>query len=155
MKNILLVLPSSGGAGRAIAHAVGTAKKESATLFALYVLETEVTEDALERLTDMGFIGERPSTELSEAITKEKRQRGYESLGQVQIKAMEEGVEFEPLMEQGERFSKILEVIEGRAVDLAVIVRKKERTIARYLHRPFFDELKEKSPCAIEVFDED
>jgi len=81
MKNILLVLPSSGGAGRAIAHAVGTAKKESATLFALYVLETEVTEDALERLTDMGFIGERPSTELSEAITKEKRQRGYESLG--------------------------------------------------------------------------
>jgi nucleotide-binding universal stress UspA family protein len=114
VKNILLVLSTSRTSEKALDFAVETAKREKASLVALYLLETELANEVFDRFSDIGFIGDRPSMQLSEAITKEYRQRGYEELGRVQIKAMEEGVPFEPLMEQGDYVEKILEVIRDR-----------------------------------------
>ncbi|MBI5559777.1 MAG: universal stress protein [Deltaproteobacteria bacterium] len=155
MKNILLVLPSTGASSRATEYAVKTAKKESATLFALYILETEPTKEVLERFMDIGFVGDKPMEELSEAMMKEYRQRGYEALGEVQIKAMEEAVPFEPLLETGERLPLTLDVIKRNDIGLAIVVRKKARAIARYLTGSRLDELKEEAPCKVEILDED
>ena len=74
-------------------------------LVALYLLEAGAANDAFDTFSDIGFIGDKPSAQVSEAIMKEMRQRGYEELGRVQIKAMEEGVAFEPLLEDGEPVS--------------------------------------------------
>ena len=38
---------------------------------------------------DVGFMGDKPSMNLTEAVMKEYSQRAYEELGRVQIKAME------------------------------------------------------------------
>jgi nucleotide-binding universal stress UspA family protein len=139
---------------KALDLAVTTAKKERATLFALYLLETELANEVFDRFSDIGFIGDRPSMQLSEAIIKEYRQRGYEELGRVQIKAMEEGVPFEPLMEQGDYVGKILEVIRDRNIDMAVAVRRKPNPLLKYFSRSVADELAEQAPCKVYVFEE-
>jgi nucleotide-binding universal stress UspA family protein len=154
VKNILLVLSTSRTSEKALDFAVKTAKREKASLVALYLLETELANEVFDRFSDIGFIGDRPSMQLSEAITKEYRQRGYEELGRVQIKAMEEGVPFEPLMEQGDYVEKILEVIRDRDIDMAVAVRRKPSTLLKYFSRSVADELAEKAPCKIHVFEE-
>jgi nucleotide-binding universal stress UspA family protein len=154
VKNILLVLSTSRTSEKALDFAVETAKREKASLVALYLLETELANEVFDRFSDIGFIGDRPSMQLSEAITKEYRQRGYEELGRVQIKAMEEGVPFEPLMEQGDYVEKILEVIRDRDIDMAVAVRRKPSTLLKYFSRSVADELAEKAPCKIHVFEE-
>ena len=155
MKNILLVIPGSRRSDRAIEYAVKTAKKEGATLYALYILDRAVAEEALERFSDIGFIGDKPSTQLSEAIMKESRQRGYEELGKVQIRAMEEGVDFEPLMEEGNFIDIIKKTIEKYSIELIITIRKKITTLRRYFSPSILDELKEQVPCRVEIFDEE
>src|SRR3972149_7988724 len=101
MKKILLVLSYPGFSGRAIDEAVRSAKKEKAPLAALYLLEAGAAESVFDKFSDIGFMGDRPAEDLSKLVMKESRQRGYEALGKVQIKAMEEGDDFGPLVAGG------------------------------------------------------
>ena len=155
MKKVLLILSTSRTSEKAVDFAVKKAKELGAELVALYILETGLANELFDRFTDIGFIGDRPSSQISEAIMKEYRQRGYEELGKVQIKAMEEGVSFEPLMEQGEFIQKALEVIEQRDVELAVVTRRRKGAFLRYFSRSLADELKDEAPCEVVIFDEE
>lgn len=155
VRNILLILSTSRTSSKALEYAVTTAKKEGAKLIALYIIETELANEVFDRFTDIGFIGDKPSAQLTEAIMKEYRQRGYEELGRVQIRAMEEGVDFDPLMEQGDFVEKALDVIGRCNVALAVATRRRQSAFFRYLSLSMVDELKEKAPCRVEVFEEE
>ncbi len=152
MKKVLLVLPSYTASEEAAEFAVRRAKEEKAALVALYLIAAGTADDVFETFSDIGFIGDRPSSQVSEAIMKEYRQRGYEELGKVQIKTMEEGVAFEPLMEAGEPVEKVLSTIEGMGITTAVLVKRKERAILRYFQRSYADEVAERAPCEVIVF---
>ncbi|MBI5492219.1 MAG: universal stress protein [Deltaproteobacteria bacterium] len=155
MKKVLLVLSTSGTSASAIDYAVKRAKDEGAALVALYILETGLANEVFDTFSDIGFIGEKPSMELSESIMKEYRQRGYEELGRVQVKAMEEAVGFEPLMEQGEFVRTVLDMIKKSGAGVAVLVRRKKKQIFKYFSRSLADEVKEKAPCEVVLFTEE
>lgn len=152
MKNVLLVLSTSGTDDKVINYAVARAKKEGAGVIALYILDPGLANSVFDNFTDIGFIGDKPSSELSEAIMKEYRQRGYEELGRVQIKAMEEAVGFEPLMEQGGCVEKTLDVIAGRDVSVAVLVKRKQRSLYKYFTVSHTDEVKKAAGCEVVIF---
>lgn len=155
MKNILLVLSATGTPDEVIEYAVKRAKAGPSTLVSVYLLEANAASEVFDTFTDIGFIGDRPSTQLSESIMKEYRQRGYEELGKVQIKAMEEGVDFEPLVEEGEAMEKVLAIIKRLDIGAAVAVKKKRKAFFKYFSRSFADELREKAPCEVIVFAEE
>ncbi|WKZ31744.1 MAG: universal stress protein [Thermodesulfobacteriota bacterium] len=152
MKKVLLVLPSYISSDEALDLAVRRAREDKAALVALYLIAAGAADDVFDAFSDIGFIGDRPSSQVSEAMMKEYRQRGYEELGKVQIRAMEEGVAFEPLMEAGEPVEKVLSAIEGMGITTAVLVKRKERAILRYFQRSYADEVAEKAPCEVIVF---
>ncbi|MBI3398455.1 MAG: universal stress protein [Deltaproteobacteria bacterium] len=154
MNNILLILSTSRTSQDAIEYAVGLAKKEKAKLVVLYIIETELTNEVFDKFTDIGFIGDKPSTQLTEAIMKEYRQRGYEEMGKAQIRAMEENVDFDAVTTQGDFVEKSLEVIERYNVDTAVAVKRKRSAFLKYFSKSVVDELVEKAPCKVEVFEE-
>lgn len=154
MKQVLLVLTTSGTPDSVIDYAVSKAKENDACLVALYLLETALADEVLDTFSDIGFIGERPSAELAESIMKEYRQRGYEELGRVQIKAMEEAVGYEPVMDQGDYVATVLEMIEQRDVTCAVLVRRKARRLFRYFSRSLADEVVARASCEVVVFTE-
>lgn len=151
MKKILLVLSFTGTSESVLDFAVKRAKKDGAELVALYPLKDELANEVFDTFTDIGFIGERPSSQLSESIMKEQRQRGYEELGRVQVKAMEEGVPFEPLMEHGDYVKKVLGVIKRLDVAAAILVKKKKKTFLKYFHRSPVDEVREQAACEVVV----
>lgn len=154
-KKVLLVLSTSEASDEAVDFAVSRARDEKAGLVALYLLETDAAGELFDTFSDIGFIGEKPSTELSESIMKEYRQRGYEELGKVQIKAMEEGVDFEPVMEEGDFKSKVLNLIESTGAALAVLVKsRKKRPLFKYFSRSLAEEVKERAPCEVVIFSE-
>ena len=154
MKNILLILSTSRTSNDAIEYAVNLAKKEKAKLVVLYIVETELTNEVFDKFTDIGFIGDKPSTQLTEAIMKEYRQRGYEEMGKVQIRAMEENVDFDAVTTQGDFVEKAIEVIERYKVDMAVAIKRKQSVFLKYFSKSTVDELVEKAPCKVEVFEE-
>ena len=154
MKNVLLVLSASGTAESWIDIAVQRAVKDGLGLVVLYILDKDLADEAFDAFTDIGFIGDKPSSELSESLMREYRQRGYEELGAVQVKAMEEGVAFEPLMEEGSFVSKVLEVIERMNVSVAVVVSRRERSLLKYFSRSLAQEVKDLAGCEVVVLAE-
>ncbi len=154
MKNVLLVLSTSGTEQSWIDMAVHRAVKDGIGIVALYILDKDLADEAFDAFTDIGFIGDKPSSELSESLMREYRQRGYEELGVVQVKAMEEGVAFEPLMEEGSFVSKVLEVIERMNVSVAVVVSRRERSLLKYFSRSLAQEVKDLAGCEVVVLPE-
>jgi nucleotide-binding universal stress UspA family protein len=150
--NILLVLSSTGVPDEAIAHAVREAREKGSTLVALYVIRVSQASTASETFTDTGFVGDKPSEALSEAIMKDYRQRGYEELGRVQIRAMEEGVLFEPMLETGDHIENVLRVIRSMDIGAVVVVRKKKRPLFRYFTKSIADEIKERTGLPVREF---
>jgi len=155
MKKILLVLPFSGVSDRSIATAVKRAAGEKASLAALYLLEGSAAENVFDAFSDIGFIGDRPSEDLSRLVMKEARQQGYEALGRVQIKAMEEGVSFEPFLEENSGIENVLSIIEKTSPEAVFIVERKKRSFFKYFKRTLADELKERASCEVVVVNEE
>ncbi len=154
MKNVLLVLSTSGTAESCIDLAVDRAEKDGLGLVVLYIIDHDLADEAFDVFTDIGFIGDKPSSELSESLMREYRQRGYEEFGVVQIKAMEAGVPFEPLMEEGSFVSKVLEVIERMDVSVAVVLSRRERSLIKYFSRSLAEEVKSRAGCEVIVLAE-
>lgn len=148
-KHVLLVLSTSGTPIEAVVTAVEKAKEASVGLVALYILETDLSNELFDRFSDIGFIGDRPSTQLSEAVMKEYRQRGYEELGVVQVKTMEESVDFEPVMETGAYVETVLQHIKLHNCSLVILVKRKENALFKYFSRSLTDEIKAKAACEV------
>lgn len=154
MKKVLIVLTSAAMPEKAIDYAVSSANEKGAGVVALFLLETELSGEIFDKFTDIGFIGDKPSAELSESLMREYRQRGYEQLGRVQIKAMEEGVDFEPLMEEGSFVQKALDVMSRYDAAEAVLFKRRERRFLDYFSRSMADEVKKRAHCPVKVFTE-
>jgi nucleotide-binding universal stress UspA family protein len=153
MKSILLVLSTTRTPDRAIDFAVARAKDEGLRLVALYVVESELANAVFDRFSDIGFMGDKPSMNMTEAVMKEYRQRAYEELGRVQIKAMEAAVPYEPLTREGEYLGQVLEVISEYDVDMVIVVRKKLSVISKYFLKPPSELLLERAPCEVKIFE--
>lgn len=150
---ILLVLSTHVYSDKAIEYAVKRAMEEDRQLLAFFLLESELAEEVSDKFSDIGFTGDRPSATLSESLMREYRQRGYEALGRAQIKAMEEGVDFEPILEEGPYISTILEAITSHEIGLTVIQKRKERSFLHYFKKDMCVKLKEAASCEVVIIE--
>jgi nucleotide-binding universal stress UspA family protein len=155
MNKILLILSTSRTSDKAVDFAVDKAHKEGKGLIALYVIDSELTNEIFDKFTDIGFIGDKPSMELTKAVMKEYRQRGYEEIGRVQVKAMESGVDFDAVTVDGDFVEEALKLIDTREVSVAVVVRRKTMGFMKYFSRSMCDELEKQASCEVVVFDAD
>lgn len=154
--NVLLVLSTSRTSKKAMDAAVDKVDAAGGgKLVALFIVETKLANEVFDTFSDIGFIGDKPSKELSEAIMKEYSQRGYEELGRVQVAAMEKAVSFEPLMERGDYVSTVLSAVRDHDIEAAVVVRRKISGLRKYFSKPLEDEIADSAPCKVEFFDED
>lgn len=148
---LLLVLSPYVYSDNAIDYAVKRASDEGRVLVAFFLLESELAEEVSDKFSDIGFTGDRPSATLSESLMREYRQRGYEALGRVQIKAMEAGVDFEPLMDEGPYVSTILGAITAHDIGLTVIQERRERSFLHYFKKGLPVQVKEAASCEVVI----
>src|SRR3990172_6124633 len=83
MKNILLVLTTTCQVDRAVELAIDKAKNEKANLTALFIIDSSVSENIVSKMSDFGFLGDRPSSDLTHAILKEYRDQGNKKLDEI------------------------------------------------------------------------
>jgi len=148
---LLLVLSTHSDSDKAIDYAVERAAQEGRALVAYFLLESELAREASERFSDIGFTGDKPSASLSESLMREYRQRGYEAIGRAQIKAMEEGVDFTPLLDEGPYVSTILGAIEENDIGLVVIQQRRETSLFKYFKKGLSAEVKEMASCEVVI----
>ncbi len=155
IKRMLLVLSTTRTSEEAVSYAIDLAAESNAELITLFVLETEVANEVFETFSDIGFIGDKPSSKLTEAMMREFRQRAYEELKRVEDMANRRGIKNESIIEEGDFLEKALWTIEKYRIDRAVAIRKKRSAIARYFVKSQVMRLKEQAPCDVEVFEEE
>ena len=152
---VLLILSTTRTSPGAVEYPIDLTKRKGGELITLFIIETEVVNEVFETFSDIGFIGDKPSSRLTEAMMREFRQRGYEELKRVENLAKKRGIESHSIIEEGDFIEKALWVIEKYGVDTAVAIKKRRSAIASYFVRSQVLRLKELAPCHVEVFEEE
>lgn len=155
MEKVLLILSNARTSLKAVKYAIDMAKKKESILIALFIIETEVVNEVFETFSDIGFIGDKPSTKLTQAMMREFRQRGYEELQLVEDLAKEQDVTVDPIIEEGDFLDKALWVIDKYDIGSAVAIKKKRSAIASYFIKSKVLKLEELAACTMEIFEEE
>ncbi len=149
----LMVLSTVGQSAEAIEAAVDFAAAKQASLAVVFVMDEMVSEAIFEKLTDIGFIGEKPGTELESAVNAEYRRQAEEALAEVGRTADERGVTVTSEITEGEFLDKSLDAVAKYAADTLIIIRTRESWLARTFGSTSVSELVRVAPCEIKVFE--
>lgn len=149
----LLALSTNVQALGAVDAAVDFAKEKNAELVALFVLDENVPAAIFDKLTDIGFIGEKPGEQLEEAVSAEYGRQAETVVAEVERLAKEKGVACRTSTVRGDFIEKTLEAVAGCAADTLIIVRARRSFVYRLLAGAGFDELVRRAPCEIKVFE--
>ena len=76
MKTILLTLSTTRQSPKTIDYALKKAQKEKASLIILFIVDPDLPHLVLDKMLDVGFMGDKPSMKLYQSILKEYRERG-------------------------------------------------------------------------------
>ena len=154
MKNILLVLSTTRQSPKTIDAAFEKAKEEKRGLTALFVLDSEMPESIFEKLTDIGFTGEKPSQQLHDSILAEYRVRGDRKLKELGEMARTMDVSFKTIIREGDFTKECLSVIGEEEADFVIITRKKRSSLSRFIFGSALAEINDKTHCEMLIIDE-
>lgn len=154
MKNILLVLTTTCQVDRAIEMAVDKAKNEKANLTALFIVDSSMSESIVSKLSDFGFLGDRPSSELTHAILKEYRDQGNKKLDEIKWLAECLGIPCQAFVEEGDYTELCIRKIARFNIDHAILTRCRKSVIAAYLSGSAMDKLVARAGCKVEIVEE-
>lgn len=154
MKNILLVLSTTRQSPKTVELAIEKAKAEKASLTALFVLDSGMPESIFEKLTDIGFTGEKPSQQLRDAILIEYRERGKTKLGEIEALAADMGISCCSAVREGDFTAECLSFIKEKEADLVIITRKKRSSLSRFIFGSPLEGIKDEAGCEMLIVDE-
>lgn len=154
MKNILLVLTTTCQVDRAIELAIDMAKNEKANLTALFIIDSSMSDSIVSKLSDFGFLGDRPSSDLTHAILKEYRDQGNKKLDEIKWLADCLSIPCQTFVEEGDYTDLSLKKIARLNIDYTIITRCKKSTFTSFLFGSAVDKLVSKAGCMVEIIEE-
>ncbi len=154
LNNILLVLSTTRQSPATIDLALAKAKEKSSFLTGVFILDSGIPESIFDKLTDIGFTGEKPSQQLHESILSEYRERGVRKMKEIEDLASGHGVPFESIIRKGDFTTECLSVIDEKKVDLVIVTRKKRSSLSRFIFGSPLEEIQKKVDCEFIIVDE-
>jgi nucleotide-binding universal stress UspA family protein len=153
LMRFVMVLTTAGQPVEAISSAVEFAASNKAELTVVFILDETVPSAIFEKLTDIGFIGEKPGTELESAVSAEYRRQAEETLDEVRRVADNIGIAVATEIVSGDFVDRSLEVVAKHAADMLIVARSRQSWLSRLLTRTGVDDLVRRAPCEIKVFE--
>lgn len=155
MKKVLLLLSTTRHSPEGIRAALDKAMADSVDLVVAFILDDELPGHILQKLSDEGWIGGKPSDELYAAILREYTIQGQAKLDEVAERAREAGVAVHTTLLRGNFVEKALEIIETEKVATIIVNRRKRSNLSRFLFGSPVAELKRRAPCPVVIVDEE
>lgn len=154
MKNILLVLTTTCQVDKAVELAIEKAKNQKANLTALFIIDSSMSEGVVSRLSDFGFLGDKPSSELTHAIIKEYRDQGNKKLDEIKWLADCLGIPCQTFVEEGDYTELVLKRMARFNIDYAIVTRCKRSVISSLLFGSAMDKVVKNAGCPVEIVEE-
>ena len=151
---ILLVLSTTRESEKSVDVAIARAKESGGELLVLLVLDEDLPRNIVDHLTERGFIGNTPSSQLYDAILKEYEIQGKTRFEAVKRRAEAASVPCRAIMTRGSFAQQTLAVIRREGVTTAVITKRKRSNLSRFLLGSVVKDLREKSPCEVLIVGE-
>jgi nucleotide-binding universal stress UspA family protein len=151
MGYLMLVLSPTRHNPRSVDLALSLVKDSAKSLLAVFVIDNKVTDAISGRIVDIGFLGDRVSTKLENAILKDYEARGKAELEDVKARAAEIGVKCELLIRRGDFVEECLKIAREKKVEDMVVSRAERSNISRKLFGSAVNELLERAPCPVMV----
>ncbi len=153
MEKFLLSLAARYYNDDLIKYAVDFAKKRKASLSVLFVLDEEVTNGVIDQLKDVGFIGDKPSSDLRGAVLSEYEEQAKAQINSIKEVAQKEGLELSTDLIQGDFVDATLARAMDGAVDIIILNRERQGAVSKLFKGSPVDRLIKNAPCEVKVFE--
>jgi nucleotide-binding universal stress UspA family protein len=154
VKTIVLALSTTRQSPKTIDFALKEAQKEESRLLLLFIVDPDLPHLILDKMMDVGFMGDKPSTQVYDSILKEYRERGERIISDISQRADSVGIECEADMVEGEFVAECLKVIKRENPKKVILTRAQRSNLSRFLFGSAVNKLKEKSPSPIIIVKE-
>jgi nucleotide-binding universal stress UspA family protein len=151
MGYLMLILSPTRHLPKSVDLAISLVKDSKRPLLAVFVLDTKVADVISNRIVDVGFLGDKVSSQLQAAILKDYEDRGRRELEEVKQRAEDLGLQCETLIRKGDFVEQCLRIAKDKKVEDMVVSRAERSNISRKLFGSAVNELLEKAPCPVMV----
>lgn len=153
MATFLFALSTTEVAPEVINHVVKFAATKKAKLVTLFVIDESVPQTVFQRLTDIGFIGEKPSEELEKAVNLEYQRQAKQLLAEVKKVCAQQGVTCATKLAPGSFTETVLQEVAAFAADLLILIRERRSFLSRLLATSAVETIIYQAPCEIKIFE--
>jgi len=153
-QNVLLLVMPEYEAPHATAYALERARERGAGLVALAVLDPDAHQTVARTLADVGFVGERVSDDVVEALEQERRSFAERQVGLVAEEARRRGVPCTTLVEEGDPTEVCARVARQHGIITAVLVAEKQSWLTRFLSRSAPVRLPALPGCEVKIMED-
>lgn len=154
MGRVLLLLSTTRESSEGIRAAISAARVEGSEMLVAYILDADLPGHILQKLSEEGWIGGKPSDELYAAILKEYSIQAAAKLVEVEAEAKAAGVPVRTQVHHGNFVQKTLDLIRTEGVTSVIVNRRKRSNLSRFLFGSAVAELKKAAPCPVVIIDE-
>ncbi|MDR4499084.1 MAG: universal stress protein [Candidatus Scalindua sp.] len=154
MSKILLTLSTTRKSNKCIKEAIEIANKGDVTLIILFVIDEEIPQKILEKLTEEGWIGGKPTENLFNAVLDEYTLQGRDKVAEIEELAKSKGIRYKSIIRKGKFLDEVLSVVESEKVNHILVTRRKRSSVSRFFLGSAVAELKKKVPCEVKIIDE-
>ena len=151
MGRVMLILSPTRHDPTSVDLALSLVKRTQRSLLAVFIVDTKVSEAISGRIVDIGFLGDRVSSQLKNAILRDYETRGKRDLQEVKARAEELGIKCETVVGRGDFVEESLRIAKEKKAEAIVVSRAERSNISRKLFGSAVNELLERSPCPVTV----
>ena len=154
IKKILLLISTTRESEKSVKKALEVAESNQAELLILFVLDDELSQEVVGRVSEEGWFGGKPSERLQNAILKEYFGYGNRKIKEIEDIAKERGIKYRSISARGKFAEVALRVIQHEQVDLIIVTRRRRSVLSRFIFGSPVADLKKQSNVEIEIIDE-
>ena len=155
MKKILLILSLLRNTPKIIEEAFRMTQAENAELLVLFILDTEYADKIVNKLTNEGWIGGRPSEHFLESLLSEYELQAKSKIQEIKNRAHKLKIPVRSIIKKGSVLENALEVTQQEQPDIILIIRRKRSDLSRIIFGSLVKTLKQKATCDVKIIDED
>ncbi|NIR47510.1 universal stress protein [candidate division KSB1 bacterium] len=153
MKKILLIISFLRRSPKTIEEAIKIAKENDGELIVFFVLDVDYANNVVDKLTDEGWIGGKPSEHLYTSLLKEYKLQAETQIESIEQRAREMGVPVRSIIKSGSVLKETLRLASLEDPDMIVITRRKRSSLSRLIFGSMVKTLREEAKCEVKIID--
>ncbi len=152
-KNILLVITSERDWKKPAEEAMKIAEEKSYDIHILFVIEDRRIY-YLNKMNETEFMGKKMSTELTEALLREKRQSAYSAVEKIIEKVREKGIKVKSTILSGDIVSLTVNLAKEISAQEIVLSWGHESFVRKFLSGDPVEKIRERTGLPVSVITE-